>query len=647
MPLLPALLSLPVLAATPEQIEQLYYLSGTGRGDEARSEAARLLEADPSDPRLHLTWLYLQRSAPPRAKVALEQTYRAWLAQSPGDDARALELALALALLRAGEKDSGGMPRRPGPWCDEVLALMRPEAEDAEIRAMILYRRALVLERCGRDDGAERQALAALAPATQRARLYAVRQALEDDEISEEDAERVAALLEIEPWRASELRLWVESRQGPGLERARGLALEAAGRLASSDQPAMVDAALSVFRSADRLDEAEAALARLKTLDPERAWFPTIRREATEKPEPTPPVLGDPAARLAALGEVEPEDEWEALAWGRDRASLLLELGREEEALDALRRVYVLDPTVSGNLVYGREAARQGRQLWRATRATTIAVEYLEDSDVDPRYGSGRAVEERADLAEALRARSAVLYARGRLERAAEDAERSLLLEESEEAHLLLGLAEELEDADDRRDVFWHLSLALAGDPGWPALRPEAMARLEQLWPEQGLWHPMGLVGWLSTDWSELSSPAEAAREPFPDLDLTVDGQPVKLSSIPGPLVVDLWATWCGPCVQGLPGLDAAARANPELTFLVVSVDRELETATRYFEKVDAGFRPVWGGEAALEATGGGGIPATYVLDAEHRVVESWTGWGPGDQRLEEALRRLEREAAR
>jgi thiol-disulfide isomerase/thioredoxin len=51
-------------------------------------------------------------------------------------------------------------------------------------------------------------------------------------------------------------------------------------------------------------------------------------------------------------------------------------------------------------------------------------------------------------------------------------------------------------------------------------------------------------------------------------------GAPVALADLRGRIVlVDFWATWCGPCVQSLPALDRFSRAHPDAAVLSVNVD--------------------------------------------------------------------------
>lgn len=115
-------------------------------------------------------------------------------------------------------------------------------------------------------------------------------------------------------------------------------------------------------------------------------------------------------------------------------------------------------------------------------------------------------------------------------------------------------------------------------------------------------------------------------------------GEAVKLAGFIGkPLLVNLWATWCGPCVAEMPTLDAlAARAPDKLQVIVVSQDgqgkalvdpwwaqREFKMLKPYIDaKSDLGF-----------AFGTGMVPTTVLYDAQGkevwRVVGSMDWDGP------------------
>src|SRR5579883_2436582 len=66
---------------------------------------------------------------------------------------------------------------------------------------------------------------------------------------------------------------------------------------------------------------------------------------------------------------------------------------------------------------------------------------------------------------------------------------------------------------------------------------------------------------------------------PVPDFSLvTADGRPVTLSSFRGQvLVLDFWASWCPPCVQETPALNALAQrfAPQQVTVLGISIDED------------------------------------------------------------------------
>jgi thiol-disulfide isomerase/thioredoxin len=568
--------------------------------------------------------------------------YARWLAEAPEDPVRRVALAWA-GVLAAPEAEHGSVPGRPGPWCDEALALLAPLPEDPAVRGRALWLEQLVEERCDRDDTASRAALIAVAEADWHVRYAAVDLRLEDG-VDADDVRAVEALLEADPWRADWLWcLWNDEAEGEGLEAARATALAMAGGAVASDDPALVYAGYLVARAASRRDLGDALSARMEALDAER-FLPPWPEEGAEHTPPEPAHLGTLEERLAALGSHPPRDAYTQKkgGWHSERARLLEGLGRADEALEDRRLAYRISPGFDVNLDYARAALALDHQLRRARHALDIAVGSY--STRDHTWGDVKTSleDQRLFLAEALGLRAEVRRRLRHGEAARADAVHSLLVAETPAARLILGLAE-AGDKDQADESFQHLTLGLAaGGSGIVRLDADAEAALSQAWPDQGWWLPDGLTGWLDlVAVPPATREADEERRAFPDLTLTVEGVQRPLSTFAGPLVVDLWATWCGPCREALPQVDLLARLHPEITFLAVSVDDEPEAPAAYLSQTTSAFVPAWAGHDAMAACGVSGIPAVFFLDAEHRVVAREGGFSPSGSGLEEGMREL------
>ena len=143
-------------------------------------------------------------------------------------------------------------------------------------------------------------------------------------------------------------------------------------------------------------------------------------------------------------------------------------------------------------------------------------------------------------------------------------------------------------------------------------------------------------------------SPQNPPR-PAPDFQVaTRDGKPIHLADLKGrPVLINLWATWCGPCIAEMPSLDrlAAERAGTPLAVMAVSEDRKGEAAVGPFvDSHDVGKLPIFldPKSEVAHAFGIEAIPTTILIDRQGREVGRLLGpaaWdGPAARRLIDRL---------
>lgn len=142
-----------------------------------------------------------------------------------------------------------------------------------------------------------------------------------------------------------------------------------------------------------------------------------------------------------------------------------------------------------------------------------------------------------------------------------------------------------------------------------------------------GLAAVVGLGAWLAA--GALLAPQPPAT-PLPRIAaMRLDGTPVSTAALIGrPLVINLWATWCGPCRREMPMLMEVASARSDVTFLLLNQGEAEGAVRRYL--IDNGLSATHialdpGGDAGRRL-GAPGLPTTLFVSADGRVRSTHTG---------------------
>lgn len=120
-------------------------------------------------------------------------------------------------------------------------------------------------------------------------------------------------------------------------------------------------------------------------------------------------------------------------------------------------------------------------------------------------------------------------------------------------------------------------------------------------------------------------------------------GKTLDLGAAGGPVLLNLWATWCAPCVKEMPQLDRLAGAlEGEVRVITVSQDvRGAEVVTPFFAKGGYARLEPWldpDAELSAQFTPEGVLPLTVLFDASGKEVLRVTGGYAWDGAEAEAL---------
>lgn len=102
-----------------------------------------------------------------------------------------------------------------------------------------------------------------------------------------------------------------------------------------------------------------------------------------------------------------------------------------------------------------------------------------------------------------------------------------------------------------------------------------------------------------------------------------LNGTPFPLQNIPKtygeqPVILNVWATWCPPCVKELPSLSKLAE-NSDFTVIALATDKKSETIQKYLKKQNLSKKLIIlhdpAGRATYTSIGAKSLPTTYILN--------------------------------
>jgi cytochrome c biogenesis protein CcmG, thiol:disulfide interchange protein DsbE len=118
----------------------------------------------------------------------------------------------------------------------------------------------------------------------------------------------------------------------------------------------------------------------------------------------------------------------------------------------------------------------------------------------------------------------------------------------------------------------------------------------------------------------------------FPSFDF--DGFERLLYGLRGtPVVVNIWASWCGPCQAEAPALaDAARRYGHDVQFLGVDIQDSKDAAAAYVNEHGLPYPSVFDASGEIhDRLGFVGLPDTVFYGADGQISATWTGPISGD----------------
>ncbi len=130
-------------------------------------------------------------------------------------------------------------------------------------------------------------------------------------------------------------------------------------------------------------------------------------------------------------------------------------------------------------------------------------------------------------------------------------------------------------------------------------------------------WASAGLLAALLTAGCDRGSHPGNIGKPAPEFVIGDGTRTVDLNQLRGHIVIlNLWATWCAPCVEELPSLLALQQRMPQLAVVGIATDEDPDVYHHFLVEHHVDLLTVRDGDARINALYGTVmIPETYIID--------------------------------
>jgi len=115
----------------------------------------------------------------------------------------------------------------------------------------------------------------------------------------------------------------------------------------------------------------------------------------------------------------------------------------------------------------------------------------------------------------------------------------------------------------------------------------------------------------------------------------TIDGQKVSLSDFNGkPVILDFWATWCGPCRMEIPGfVELKKKYEDKIGIVGISLDRSKKQVVKFKEAYKINYPVAMATREIVKAYSNiyriMYIPITFIIDKNGNVYDIYVGYKP------------------